>query len=202
MVVSNTCTTLTRSPRSRPPQITADVAYDMVMYLSNQSKSKQTSAEEEKVPQLCASTGTSSWQSTTRTRTAMQPSDCAKPQHKGFRKDYALGEPLRSLSDKIEEPTPAQALQAVDQLQRHDFAWVKRSDGTYTYAIIAYRTEDTLTFVISEDFISAKTLNKSHWKDCVKLVNTTERLLDLPSSISFVQNSNDDDCSLISAYYC
>ena len=33
-----------------------------------------------------------------------------------------------------------QSFELVNTLSKHDFAWVKRSDGTYTYTILANRT--------------------------------------------------------------
>ncbi len=58
--------------------------------------------------------------------------------NKGFRGDYDLGDSARASSHMIVEPTSKQALQAAGSLNKHDFAFVKRSDGSCTYAILAY----------------------------------------------------------------
>ena len=67
--------------------------------------------------------------------------------YQGFRSDYALGEVVRSPADMVIETSTKAAIRSVSALQMHDFAWVRRSDGSFTYAIIAYRTDDKLTFL-------------------------------------------------------
>lgn len=102
--------------------------------------------------------------------------------HKGFRKDYALGEALRSHSHMITEPTPGHAIQAASLLGKHDFAFVRRSDGSFSYAILAYRSrepirskkngethEDCMTFVMGPDG-TTKMIRKRFWSDFVRLV--------------------------------
>lgn len=59
---------------------------------------------------------------------------------KGFRKDYSLGEVIRHPSHVILPPTPEKAFEAVNSLQKHDFAFIKRSNGKYSYAILAFRS--------------------------------------------------------------
>jgi len=107
-------------------------------------------------------------------------------QHKGFRRDYSIGETIRSSSHMIIEPTSEQAIQAVSSLNKHDFAFVKRSDGSYSYAILAYRsmepikgikdansnnTEECMVFVMS-DAGSTKMIRKHHWSKFVRLPTT------------------------------
>jgi len=94
-------------------------------------------------------------------------------QHKGFRKDYSIGEKTRSPSHMIIEPTSDQAIQVISSLKKHDFAFVKRSCGSYSYAILAYRSmepikgaidksmEECMTFVMS-DVGSTKMVRKRH----------------------------------------
>lgn len=59
--------------------------------------------------------------------------------YRRYRKDYALGETVRSPSHMNIEPTSAQAIRAASSLKSNDFAFVKRSDGSFSYAILAYR---------------------------------------------------------------
>ena len=33
-------------------------------------------------------------------------------------------------------------------LQNHDYAFVRRSDGSFTYTVLAFQTEKLLTFVV------------------------------------------------------
>ena len=83
-------------------------------------------------------------------------------QHKGFCNDYSIGETVRSPYYMIIEPTSDQAIQAIGLLNKHDSAFVKCSDGSYSYAILAYRsmepnkgsinmsTEECMTFVMCD----------------------------------------------------
>ena len=83
----------------------------------------------------------------------------------------------------IIEPTPKQAIQAVDSLNTHDFAFVKRSDGSYSFAILAYRSMEPtkradgdaamgkyMNFVIC-DSGSTKMVRMSHWSKSIRLVS-------------------------------
>lgn len=103
---------------------------------------------------------------------------------KGFRGDYSLGETARSQSDMIRHSTSYQVLQAVNSLQKHDFAFVKQSGGSYSYAILAFRSfeplegksscadslEEIMTFVMC-DAGSVKMLKKDQWVENVRMVS-------------------------------
>ena len=54
--------------------------------------------------------------------------------------DCTIGETLRSSSHMSIEAISEQDIQAIGSLDEHDFAFIKRSDGSYTYAILAYRS--------------------------------------------------------------
>ena len=137
-----------------------------------------------------------------------------------FRQDYALGDTTRSQSDMIIKATPEDAMDAADSLLKHDFAFVKRSDGSFTYAILAFRSRDSLTFVMSGTG-STKTVSRRRWTESVRpvAVVATEHVkivsemksadvspvvsrcfiqAPVPRSISFVPVDDADDCSLIS----
>ena len=100
----------------------------------------------------------------------------------GFSQDYTLGETARSPSHMIIDLTSEKATSAVNSLSIHDLAFVKRSDGRFTYAILAFRSnekvnnsnqslEECMTFVLS-DFGCTKMIKKSQWTESVRLVST------------------------------
>eukprot|EP00585_Thalassiosira_rotula_P013959 CAMPEP_0196184580 /NCGR_PEP_ID=MMETSP0911-20130528/34230_1 /TAXON_ID=49265 /ORGANISM="Thalassiosira rotula, Strain GSO102" /LENGTH=161 /DNA_ID=CAMNT_0041454799 /DNA_START=33 /DNA_END=515 /DNA_ORIENTATION=- len=84
------------------------------------------------------------------------------------------------------EPTSEQATRAVTSLKTHDFAFVKRSDGSFSFAILAYRstkplkgaedtsaTEECMNFVMSDNG-ATKTVREKHWSEFVRLVSVEE----------------------------
>ena len=121
--------------------------------------------------------------------------------HKGFREDYALGDTARVASHMIIETNPERAIDSIDTLGNHDFAWVKRSDGTYSYSILAYRSssggganeadedddeegqaaEERMTFVLS-NLGCTKVISKSQWGKCIRLVAPEDAINARPSS--------------------
>ena len=95
----------------------------------------------------------------------------------GFRRDYELGETLRSPShmiDNIAQPitTSEENTNMGSLLQKHDFAFIKRSDGSYTYAILACIDKDgeRMTFVL-DNYGSTKVVRKRNWEKLVCLVS-------------------------------
>ena len=117
-------------------------------------------------------------------------------QHLGFRHDYNLGDTARSSSHMIIETDTQRAIQSIGTLSSHDFAFVKRSDGTYTFSILAYRSssthvdeeslitrppqlqqgeevEESMTFVLSNAGCT-KIIKKSQWSQCIRLVASEE----------------------------
>ena len=106
-------------------------------------------------------------------------------QHAGFRHDYVIGDALRSPSHMIVDPSSERSLAKIGALQEHDFAFVRRSDGSFSYAILAYRhaspvkgargrtgkgsTEECLTFVVSE-IGTTKMVRRRFWSKFVRLV--------------------------------
>ena len=93
--------------------------------------------------------------------------------HRGFRNDYILGDFVRSPSHMIADPTS----QDISSLQKHDFAFIKRSNGSYSYAILAFRsfmpikdgtrTEECMTFVMKENG-STKIIRERSWSEFVR----------------------------------
>lgn len=71
----------------------------------------------------------------------------------------------------IREKYPS--LNDIDSLKLHDFAFILRSDGlSWTYCIIANRTADSILFAVDTDG-STKTVPRSRWSTCVRLVDPT-----------------------------
>mmetsp|Transcript_23506 Transcript_23506/g.42460 ORF Transcript_23506/g.42460 Transcript_23506/m.42460 type:complete len:410 (+) Transcript_23506:104-1333(+) len=102
-------------------------------------------------------------------------------QNKGFRNDYSIGETLRSSSHMIEDSSE-QTFQAVSSLKNHDFAFIKRSNGSYSFAILAYRSmepikgdktkssKECMVFVISDNG-ATKMVREKDWSETVRLVS-------------------------------
>ena len=91
----------------------------------------------------------------------------------GFRRDYKLGETLRSPSHMIASAQPtSEENMNIDSLQKHDFAFIKRSDGSYTYSILACIDDEgeRMTFVLDNKG-STKVIRKRHWNKLVCLVS-------------------------------
>mmetsp|Transcript_46508 Transcript_46508/g.97727 ORF Transcript_46508/g.97727 Transcript_46508/m.97727 type:complete len:346 (-) Transcript_46508:88-1125(-) len=117
------------------------------------------------------------------TPTPQPPPSSEKKQtdeNKGFRRDYSLGDTVRSQSHMIIEPSYDKTIQAVDSLCKHDFAFVKRSDGSYSYSILAYRcdepikgtnhSEECMVFVMN-DIGATKMIRKRYWHKLIRLVS-------------------------------
>jgi len=79
-------------------------------------------------------------------------------------RDYELGEAIRSHSDMIAEAAE------VNTLENGEFAFVRRSNGSYSYAILFEHTEDCMVFVI-DDAGATKRISKKHWSNMVRLVS-------------------------------
>ena len=106
----------------------------------------------------------------------------------GFRGDYTIGETLRSSSHMSIEATSEQAIQAISSLDQHDFAFIKRSDGSYSYAILACRSmepikgadnndkaesmEEYMAFMTSKAG-ATKMVRRRNWSKIVRLVHTS-----------------------------
>ena len=65
------------------------------------------------------------------------------------------------------------SLDTIDLLQTHDFAFVLRSDGRWTYAILADRRKRSLLFVVNTEG-DRKKLRQKDWATSVRLVNPEE----------------------------
>lgn len=131
--------------------------------------------------------------------------------HRGFRKDYRLGDTLRAPSHMSAQPTHGRAFQAVSSLKVHDFAFVKRFDGSFSYAILAYRSMEQIqkgnTKSIAECMIfvtnergSTKKVSIKRWVDVVRLVSLdglSPNKCHPVRMISF-DSQTDDECSMIS----
>ncbi|KAL7471797.1 hypothetical protein ACHAXS_012119 [Conticribra weissflogii] len=59
---------------------------------------------------------------------------------RGLRPDYRLGDEARSASHMLVESNPYSAFQHATSLHDGDYAFVKRSDGKWTYAVLGHRS--------------------------------------------------------------
>ena len=186
-----------RQPRrSSHTGITADTAQGMIaeIIITNRDKNKDKSSHhrepprrvtvsfapsDEQLQQLRQSQGTAYDQ-----QHAQDMQQVGQPvYHKGFRTDYVLGESSRHTSHMIVPQDDTHAITLVNTLSKHDFAWVKRSNGKYSYAILAYRTSSTdnndkdgnnnkgegMAFVMDE-LGSTKMIRQKYWCEYVRLV--------------------------------
>lgn len=84
------------------------------------------------------------------------------------RSDYTLGETARSSSHMIIETCPQVALQNVSLLKNYEFAFVKRSDRSWTYSILARRSQDSsddeesMMFLLNKEG-ETKVVEKEKW---------------------------------------
>lgn len=126
------------------------------------------------------------------------------PTSSGERRDYFLGDLAKCPSHMMAIPDndPQGALHQVSQLKQHDFAFIKRADGSWTYAILAHRYvskgEECMMFVLTEEG-STKTIKKKQWANFVRIVAVEEPIMDpsMPRNIS-VDSGKIDDFSMIS----
>ena len=87
---------------------------------------------------------------------------------------FHLGD-IGSPQDMIIESNPSKVFQSIDSLKLYDFAWVKRSCGTWVYAIVAIIKSDvfankSIQFVMDKKG-STKTLKAKYWINHIRLVN-------------------------------
>lgn len=116
------------------------------------------------------------------------PSEIQVPfqaRRRGFRRDYSLGDSARCFSHLIFHSPMHQATRAAASLKKHDFAFVRRSDGSYVYSIVAYRQaprvpgeEEFMIFVI-DGAGSTKVVERRYWGTFVRLVAAERMDLDI-----------------------
>eukprot|EP00956_Cyclotella_meneghiniana_P039665 scaffold176605_cov60-Cyclotella_meneghiniana.AAC.1 len=93
------------------------------------------------------------------------------------RGDYVLGECARSLSHMMIDSSPHEI--KVTELEKHDFAFVKRSDGSWSYAILAHRhrsrNEENEYMMFVLNYVGAtKTFKKRQWAKGIRCVAISE----------------------------
>ena len=118
--------------------------------------------------------------------------------HIGNLLGYVLGDSPRCHSHMIVETCPKSAIERVSRLNRHDFAFVKRSNGSWSYAILADRhvainNEEHMMFVLN-GMGYTKIVERSQWGKCVSCV-----AIDIKDHVPKTISINKDDCSLISS---
>jgi hypothetical protein len=92
------------------------------------------------------------------------------------RQDYQLGDLARCPSHMIIKPCPQSALEKASQLQNYDFAFIRRTDESWTYAILAKNhlpssdsNEEYMIFVMNTRG-STKIIKKKLWASYVRCV--------------------------------
>jgi len=100
-----------------------------------------------------------------------------------MRQDYKVGDTARTTSHMVTFLSPDKATEALQSLCIQDFAFVKRADGRFTYAKVAFRTDknanfnqspldESITFLLTPTG-STKTIKKSYWSEFVRLLSPT-----------------------------
>jgi hypothetical protein len=82
----------------------------------------------------------------------------------------------------------------IESLQMHNFAFILRSDGEWTYSIIAHRQDGCMLFVVDTEG-SFKIVLRKHWPTRIRLVNTEQK--PWPSSPSTCLLSDEDVTQVI-----
>jgi len=97
--------------------------------------------------------------------------------HSTFLPHLDLGD-VGTSRDMIQfEYGPSIASKIMNSLRVHDFAFIQRSDGRWTYAIIADKEEDYIRFVVDANG-DTKRLSKKHWCSSIRWVNPDEACCD------------------------
>jgi hypothetical protein len=127
--------------------------------------------------------------------------------YSGVRSDYSLGDVARCTSHMIIQDDPQEVFDQVSQLKQHDFAFIRRTDGLWTYAILSHsfvddEGEECMMFVMHQNG-STKTIRKKKWVSFVRLVADKmvmeEEHLEPSLPRNVLVNSRDrDDISMIS----
>ena len=138
--------------------------------LNRHSSSMTADSPDETIDRIMSSSESGSSSTMSSTQSSSLKEQHQQPQPRGFREDYLLGETCRSSCDMIIETTPLHAIRAVSSLKIHDFAFVKRRDDSYSYAIVASRSEASLTFLMCDEG-SSKNVSKKRWSEMVRLVS-------------------------------
>lgn len=78
------------------------------------------------------------------------------------RSDYNLGDNALSDDHTIIEPSREEAMKHISSLKVFDFAFVRRTNGKWTYSIISDRSENMIRFVVDENG-RTKQLERQYW---------------------------------------
>lgn len=97
----------------------------------------------------------------------------ARPAPRGFRGDYVIGDAARSASHVVVGLSCEEAAAAAATLSHHDYAFVRRAGGGYSYAILASRSEEVMTFVMGLEG-TTKTIERRRWGELVRPVSPEE----------------------------
>eukprot|EP00985_Skeletonema_marinoi_P020400 scaffold12126_cov126-Skeletonema_marinoi.AAC.1 len=107
--------------------------------------------------------------------------------------DYGIFEPAEKMSSKI--PSIAQ----ISQLQISDHAFIKRSNGVWTYSTVLEIGKDSIAFSVDE-FGNEKNITKHRWLSNIRQVKSSEDEEDVESTVAeeysmSISSSGSDDYS-------
>lgn len=110
------------------------------------------------------------------------PKRYGEGQFRGFRNDYSLGQVARSSAHMVIESSRQEAADRISEFKPYDFAFIKRTNDSWTYAILAYRSandsqEECMVFVMSLG-ASTKTIKKGKWAELIRCVVAREDCLE------------------------
>eukprot|EP00985_Skeletonema_marinoi_P016178 scaffold8634_cov140-Skeletonema_marinoi.AAC.1 len=88
--------------------------------------------------------------------------------------DYASGIYAADIVEPAEEMSgEAPTIKQISQLQISDHAFIKRSNGDWTYSTVLDVRRDNITFTV-DDFGNGKTITKHRWLSSIRLVKSAE----------------------------
>eukprot|EP00581_Thalassiosira_minuscula_P002027 CAMPEP_0183736610 /NCGR_PEP_ID=MMETSP0737-20130205/49726_1 /TAXON_ID=385413 /ORGANISM="Thalassiosira miniscula, Strain CCMP1093" /LENGTH=299 /DNA_ID=CAMNT_0025970659 /DNA_START=108 /DNA_END=1007 /DNA_ORIENTATION=+ len=83
-----------------------------------------------------------------------------------------------AFQDMVQESSSSE----IDDLRKHEFAFILRSNGQWTYAIVADRQDDSMLFVVDPTG-SRKYISKGKWSASIRLVKKAMKREKIPSFI-------------------
>ena len=212
-------TTATRQQQQKAPPRRVTVSFgpttDQLQQLRNSTQTQYEMNYNNSMPDIHNNNNHSQQQSS---HTHNNP---PQRQHMGYRPDYKLGQVARSPSHLLIPPTSTSTtnnnksklnyINQIATLLKHDFAFVKRSNGLYSYAILAYRTnpgcrinpsksthggmvnngddyydgeykEEGMAFVM-DNVGSTKMIRRKHWFEYIRLVSMDDLSYDNDSGM-------------------
>ena len=143
----------------------------------------------------CASTVKSD--STSSIKTFLQPVTSLMECGQSHAGDYASHAGDISFEQTEEMNKKAPSIAQVSQLKIKDHAFIKRSNGEWTYSTVLDKDRGSITFAV-DAFGNGKTITKHRWKSTIRLVASAEHSFE--SSVDDYESSEDDYESVSEEY--